>query len=90
MTFTLIESGKCCKSVLTIATCPPRIAAYNGVHLVVLCGLHFAPASMRHSTCSIYPIWQALNKSKETIDEIYDIRNPHGGLGFKMGNSHKK
>lgn len=33
---TLTASGKWVKSVLTMETKPPRIAAYSGVHLVLL------------------------------------------------------
>lgn len=43
-----------------MSICPARIAAYKGVHFVVLCALHFAPALIRQSTCSMYPFWQAL------------------------------
>lgn len=49
---TLIAPGKWANIFLTIDMCPPRIAAYNGVHLVLSCDVHFAPAPMRQSTCS--------------------------------------
>lgn len=57
---TLIASGKCTNSFLTMEMWPPRIAAYNGVHLVLLWAVHFAPAFIKQSTCSAYPFWQAL------------------------------
>lgn len=65
-----------------MSICPARIAAYKGVHFEVLCALHFAPALIRQSTCSIYPFWQALNYQYINNINLYSM-----DFGVRKANS---
>lgn len=68
---THIDSGKCLNSSSTIVRWPPRIAAYNGVYLVISFGRQSAPFSIKYLTKLASPFWQDLQKLHREFSKTF-------------------